>query len=228
MGVVGDLKRRTSAKGIGLDMIRIYLSVMFAASCVFAGEARDNLWVGVSEDGRELKTQETNITLTFIEGGVFMMGSSAGHDTFGPVTKVQISSFWIGKTEITQAQWAIVMRRNESKSKGEELPVTNISHREASEFCAELTRREHLSERLPRRYSYTLPTEAEWEFACRAGFEGEHFPNLEAVGWYLANSGGRVHPVAKKRPNAWGIYDMNGNVSEMCSDLWSNNLARIP
>jgi formylglycine-generating enzyme required for sulfatase activity len=125
---------------------------------------------------------------------------------------------------VTQAQWEAVIRNNPSGFKGADLPVEQVSWDDAMAFCRRLTERERAAGRLPDGYVYTLPTEAQWEYACRAGTTGPYAGdgNLDDMGWYSQNSGNTTHPVGQKRPNAWGLYDMHGNVWEWCRDWYGN------
>lgn len=146
----------------------------------------------------------------------------ADENSFVAVTLTE--PFWLGKTEVTQAQWEALMGSNPSLFKGADLPVEQVSWRDANEFCLKLTERELAAGRLPDGYVYSLPTEAQWEYACRAGTTGDFAGNLDAMGWYGGNSGMQTHPVGRKQANAWGLHDMHGNVSEWCAD-WHGEYA---
>lgn len=161
--------------------------------------------------------------LVLIPAGEFMMGSprdEAGRedDEWLP-HRVKISRpFHMGKYEVTRAQWKAVMGTNPSQFKGEaDRPVESVSWDECQEFCVKL------SAKCGRKVR--LPTEAEWEYACRAGSKGKYcFGNsdagLDAYAWYNGNSGRETHPVGRKKPNVWGLYDMHGNVFEWCQDWY--------
>ena len=116
------------------------------------------------------------------------------------------------------------MGSNPSQFKGSDRPVEHVSYDDALEFCRKLTARERAAGRLPSGYEYTLPTEAQWEYACCAGTSGDYAGSLDSMGWYDGNSGGQTHPVAQKQPNAWGLYDMHGNVWEWCRDWYAGSL----
>ena len=152
-----------------------------------------------------------------IPAGEFMMGSTSDEafDYFEqPVTRVRISrGFWLGKYEVTQGQWQAVMGSNPSffDECGPDCPVGNVSWEDAQEFIRRLNAA--VGEQ-----RYRLPTEAEWEYAARAGTSGDRYGNLDAIAWYGDNSGDRPHPVGRKAPNAWGLYDMLGNVNEWMQD----------
>ncbi len=139
--------------------------------------------------------------------GTFTMGSTQGDDNETPTHKVTLTKgFWMGKTEVTQAQWKSVMGKNPSRNKGDSLPVEQVSWNDCQEFCEKT--------------GLQLPSEAQWEYACRAGGTDPYAGTgkMDEMGWYEANSGGKTQPVGTKQPNVWGLYDMHGNVWEWCAD----------
>lgn len=182
-----------------------------------------------------------------IPAGSFIMGDSSkwSAEFEQPVHKVTITTrFLMSRTEVTQAQFAAVMGYNPSHFEGEDLPVEQVSWNAAVTYCNALSEQEGLTPC----YSdtgvntvcdwtadgYRLPTEAEWEYACRAGTTTDYYTGdethrdsqpldyaLHAAGWYNGNAGRVTHTVAKKRPNDFGLYDMHGNVWEWCWDYWS-------
>lgn len=173
------------------------------------------------------------LELVRIPAGSFVMSSSQGEDGHRDnenQVRITISKpFYLGKYEVTQAQWQAVMGNNPSKFKGNKLPVENVSWNDAMAFCAKLTERERAAKRIPENMKYTLPTEAQWEYACRAETKtrfctGNSDENLSRAAWWRGNANGSTHPIAEKTPNAWGLYDMHGNVWEWCADWYGQNL----
>jgi formylglycine-generating enzyme required for sulfatase activity len=120
----------------------------------------------------------------------------------------------MGKYEVTQKQWQEVMSNNPSAFKGDNLPVQVVTWLDAQAFIKKLNEKSD-------GYIYRLPSEAEWEYACRAGSTGDIPQDIISLAWIYGNSGGRPQPVGTKRPNAWGLYDMHGNVWEWCQDWYS-------
>jgi len=194
-------------------------------------------------DGRSITISDLNLELVPISAGRFAMGSTKGGADEQPMTQVEITRpYWLGKTEVTQGQWEAVMGSNPSSFKGATRPVENVSYDDAVEFCRKLTERERAAGRLPSGYEYTLPTEAQWEYACRAG-------TTTAYSWGNEFELGRCNvendpgssetknvatferrglptdstmPVGQFAANAWGLYDMHGNVWEWCRDWYGD------
>ena len=169
--------------------------------------------------------------LAWIPPGTFTMGSPE-MDRYNyevPQTQVTISQgFWMGRYEVTQKEYQAIMGSNPSYWRGDTLPVEQVSWSDATSYCERLTAQERAAGRLPAGYICRLPTEAEWEYACRAGtttrFSFGHDPDYASLanyGWYKNNSDLQTHPVGLKLPNPWGLYDMHGNVFEWCLDWHS-------
>jgi formylglycine-generating enzyme required for sulfatase activity len=156
-----------------------------------------------------------------IQPGTFMMGSPAHQVT-------PTKQYYMGNYPVTQSEYARIMGRNPSSFQGDRHPVEQVSWEDATEFIKKLNGlpEERAAERAAGRV-YRLPTESEWEYACRAGSSraycfGEDEARLGEYAWYGANSGSKTHPVGQKAPNAWGLYDMHGNVWEWCSDWYGD------
>jgi formylglycine-generating enzyme required for sulfatase activity len=163
--------------------------------------------------------RELRANIVRLPGGKFTMGGEEFDDE-KPVQEVTLSAFEISATPVTQAQYEAVMRDNPSHFIDPDSPVECVSWEDAMAFCKKLSREEGRT--------YTLPSEAQWEYACRAGRTtrfcfGDNDDGLDEYGWYAKNSEGRTHPVARKKPNPWELYDMHGNVWEWCLDSWHGN-----
>jgi formylglycine-generating enzyme required for sulfatase activity len=151
--------------------------------------------------------------MAWIPGGTFAMGCSPGDSECDgdeePAHQVRVNSFWMDATEVTQAQFQSVMGSNPSNFSGcPNCPVETVMWDEAQSYCQKTGKR--------------LPTEAEWEFAARGGTNGSRYGDIDAIAWYNNNSGMKMHPVGQKQPNAYGLYDMLGNVWEWLWD-WKAN-----
>ncbi len=149
--------------------------------------------------------------MVYVAGGTFQMGSNSESDE-KPIHTVTVSSFYMDKTEVTQAEYRKVMGKNPSNFSGcDDCPVEQVSWHDAVAYANKVGKR--------------LPTEAEWEYAARGGNKSKGYKysgsnDLDAVGWYNSNSRSKTHPVAQKQPNELGLYDMSGNVWEWCSDWY--------
>ncbi len=161
-------------------------------------------------------TNSIGMEFVLIPAGTFEMGSDKKEDEH-PVHTVEITKpFYLGKYPVTQAEWEAVIGKNPSRYKGATRPVESVSWADAQEFIRELQVKDG-----GRRYR--MPTEAEWEYACRAGEGDAYERDLDAVAWYYRNSGFETDPVGKKQPNAWGLYDMLGNVWEWVQDWYKRD-----
>jgi formylglycine-generating enzyme required for sulfatase activity len=174
--------------------------------------------------GENSEFEEVEIPCRWIPGGRFMMERSSDQDSRGALHPVFIShGFLMMETECTQGQWSAVMKTKPSRFDYPDLPVEGVSWIDAMRFCARLTLMHDQAMLIPKGWGWTLPTEAQWEYACRAGSTGAYAGKFDRMAWYCENSGGMPHPVRGKQPNAWGLYDMHGNVAEWCSDWFGDD-----
>ena len=185
----------------------------------------------VAEAGRRAGEVVTDCAvcppMVFVPAGSFPMGSVDGDADEKPVRTVSVPAFLMGRTEVTQGQWKAVMGSNPSRFKacGDTCPVEQVSWDDAQEFIRKLNAQTG--------QRYRLPSEAEWEYAARAGSRGkwsfwDSESQLGGHAWFVANSGTQTRPVAGKLPNAWGLYDMHGNVWEWVQDVWHDNYSGAP
>jgi formylglycine-generating enzyme required for sulfatase activity len=206
-----------------MAMRKLTISIQFIAvmlSLVFNGYA---------QEPKERIENSLGMTFVLIQPGKFMMGSpedEPGRYTGENPHAVNLTDpFYMQTTEVTQGQWMSLMKNNPASQKGcgDNCPVEQVSWDDVQQFIQKLNQKEGTDK-------YRLPTEAEWEYACRAGstsafpngniteLQCGRDPNLDAIGWYCWNSKNKIQPVAQKKPNARGLHDMAGNVQEWCQD----------
>ncbi len=159
--------------------------------------------------------------MVFVAGGSFLMGNNRGEKNEMPEHAVKLSDFYIGKYEVTQSLWQSIMGNNPAAStQCDDCPVEEVSPAQVDDFISKLNK---LTGK-----KYRLPTEAEWEYAARggnksAGYKYSGASNLADVGWFKDNADNKTHPVGQKKPNELGIYDMSGNVWELCADWFDKS-----
>ena len=172
---------------------------------------------GYAETAPDVVTNSVGMRMVRVAPGSFVMGSPPGEplrqDEETPHRVKLTRAFRVAATEVTERQWLAVMRQGSTPQSGEDRPVASVSWKEAREFCLELSRKEGKA--------YRLPTEAEWECACRAGATSPTGTDLAAGAWYSENSDGTAHPVATRAANSWGLFDMLGNVGEWTMDVYA-------
>ena len=210
--------------------------VMLAAICVWP--SRPSCGQSSNQTSPPAVARSNDIRIVNLGGGVvmefvrirpgaFRMGSTKGFSNERPVHLVVIKDpFYLGKYKVTQEQWKAVMGNNPSNFQGARNPVDTVSWNDCTNFVAKL------NEKLPGQ-TFRLPTEAEWEYACRAGNAGDYCygdgeSNLRAYAWYSKNSESTTHPVGGKKPNAWGLHDMHGNGLEWCQDVYHETYEGAP
>jgi formylglycine-generating enzyme required for sulfatase activity len=173
---------------------------------------------GQTHTVKEYRHDQTGLEFVLVPGGTFDMGSENGDNDEKPVHRVTVRPFLMSKYEVTQAVWEKIMGSNPSYFKGDgNLPVEQVSWNDCQEFC--------------KKTGLSLPSEAQWEYACRAGTRTNYYWGDSMDGeycWYTDNSGGKTHPVGTRKPNAFGLYDMSGNVWEWCQDEWHSNYQGAP
>ena len=236
---LGDIRGPGFAKAARAYIER-YKRVLAARVWVAKAEGLAELseWRAANPTWREAGESWVNalgMEFVWIPAGNFLMGSTLDQlQSSHYEREVRMSEgFWIGKYEVTQGEWEAVMGTNPSRfsNRGPRYPVENVSWHDTQAFIRRLNERESGSRyvyRLPRfirrlngsGHVYRLPTDAEWEYAARAGTTGIRYGELDEIAWYSDNSGERTHPVGQKQANAWGLHDMLGNVSEWVDGGW--------
>ena len=165
-----------------------------------------------------------SLAVRWIPPGRFVMGSpfnEPGRELDEVPHSVTLSTgFFFSETLCTQGQWSLLMPHNPSKFRGDDRPVEQVNWEEAREFARKLTEFHHRSGLISVGWRWDLPTEAQWEYACRVRKPGQFHGTTDSVAWYEQNSEKRTHPVAAKQPNAWGLHDMHGNVGKWCLDWY--------
>jgi len=179
---------------------------------------------------------QSGVEMVYLPGGEFMMGASQGNADEGPIHKVEVGGFMMDKYPVTHEMFTKVQLPNPSHWQDQpRKPVEQVRWRDAKQYCNERSMLEGLKPCYNEKTvewecdfsagGYRLPTEAEWEYACRAGADGPYDfgppDKLRQYAWFAENSDARTHPVGQKKPNLWGLYDMYGNVSEWCEDVYS-------
>ena len=185
---------------------------------------------------QNIVTNADGLTMVLIPAGEFIMGDDNGDADEKPAHKVQVSAFHMDAHEVTQKSYASLMEKNPSKFSAPEKPVEQVDWFHAVLYCNMRSRKEGLKPCYdPKSLAcdftadgYRLPTEAEWEYACRAGSRdkypfGNDAAKLKTCAWFKENANQATHPVGQKAPNAWGLYDMTGNAAEWCHDNYGEN-----
>ena len=211
----------------------LILASLLATSCQKADDSAP------TAAAPEIITTAGGIEMVAIPSGRFLMGSTNGKDDESPVREVAVSAFLMDRCEMTQANYAKHVPINGSHFKGPDRPVEMIRWADAALFCNLRSRAEGFAPCYDEETGecnfaangYRLPTEAEWEYACRAGATGDtDFGSdprlLSQYAWYADNSDKQTKPVGKKKPNAWGLCDMTGNVAEWCNDVYQSDYYR--
>jgi len=209
----------------------LLLAALWLAGCNGSGPAGSAS--SRPESAPETLVTPTGIEMVLVPAGRFVMGSEDGPQDEAPPRTVELGAFLMDTNEVTQESYRRLMGRNPSKFEGPDRPVERLSYFGAVQYCNMRSLREKLApcydlDTLACDFGadgYRLPTEAEWEYACRAGTTtplsfGNDSRKLGDHAWFQDNAGKATHPVRQKRPNPWGLYDVHGNVAEWCHDFY--------
>ena len=215
---------------LGILSAFLVLFILLGVSCGKTGKS------GAAAKTPTVIETKAGIEMVLIPAGWFEMGSRRGKADESPVHKVWVDAFLMDRYEVTQEQYGELVLGNPSHFKGPKSPVEQMSWADAARYCNARSRAEGLEPCYDEESGecdfsangYRLPTEAEWEYACRAGtatdrFFGREERKLKDYAWYAENSFEKTHPVGQKKPNPWGIYDMYGNVAEWCNDIYNES-----
>lgn len=227
---------------IMLACIWLYISESITTSKDHSLNGKDINVVIKSENNEEMKKKGFFITekicnfeMIKLPGGTFMMGTEYGDGSKIPVHKVTVSPFYIGKFDVTQKQYFDITGKKPSYFEGDDNPVEQVSWYDAVNFCNKLSSKcglkpyyliNGINVTIIGGNGFRLPTEAEWEYACRGGTTTLYYWGDELNGdycWFRNNSDKRTHPVGRKKPNAYSLYDMTGNVWQWCWDWYSKD-----
>ncbi len=220
---------------IAASPLGVYLREQASSPEAWAEMVRDHVAALRPRAKKSAPVAACTVEMVTIPAGGFLMGSPEGdseaYSDERPQRAAHVTAFQIGRYPVTQAQWRAVMGGNPSRFKGDALPVESVSWLDAVTFCNVLSEREGLAQAYDADGNrtggdgYRLPTEAEWEYACRAGTTGSRYGKLHDVAWHAWDSDGKTHPVGEKLPNGFGVYDMLGNVYEWCENVCGETLA---
>jgi formylglycine-generating enzyme required for sulfatase activity len=219
-----EMKCRQQARPGHRSWICLAIGPVLLIALIALGGCSKNGTSGKQPAAGAIVKNSNGMEFGYVPSGSFQMGSDNGDPNEKPVHQVTFASgFYLGRYEVTQAQWQKVMGNNPStfSSCGENCPVEQVSWDDTQEFIKKLNAQND-------GYQYRLPSESEWEYACRAGATGDNAGDPNSMAWYTSNAGYKTHPVGQKLANAWGLFDMHGNVSEWVTDYQYNNYDGAP